>query len=75
MPENSALALTGIGVCMPLILAVAAFAALVSSGGAPRASIHMGKRNYGTAEHILGNCLSLLIIISVALTAILLIFG
>ncbi len=75
MPENSALALTGVGVCMPLILMVAAFAALVSSGGAPRASIHMGKKDYETAEHILGNCLSLLIIISVILTSILLIFG
>jgi len=51
MPENSALALTGVGVCMPLILAVAAFAALVSSGGAPRASICMGKKDNDTAEH------------------------
>ncbi len=75
MPENSALALTGVGVCMPLILVVAAFAALVSSGGAPRASINMGKKDYETAEHILGNCLSLLIIISVTLTFILLLFG
>ncbi len=38
LPENSAIALTGVGVCMPLILVIAAFAALVSSGGAPRAS-------------------------------------
>lgn len=75
MPENSALALTGVGVCMPLILVVAAFAALVSSGGAPRASIHMGKKDYAMAEHILGNCLSLLIAISVVLTTILLLFG
>jgi|GEM_PF-7112124 len=42
MPENSALALTGVDVCMPLILLVAAFAAIVSSGGAPCASINMG---------------------------------
>ncbi len=75
MPENSALALTGVGVCMPLILLIAAFAALVSSGGAPRASINMGKKDYDTAEHILGNCFTLLIIISVVLTAIMLIFG
>jgi len=75
MPKNSALALTGVGVCMPLILVVAAFAALVSSGGAPRASICMGKKDNDTAEHILGNCLSLLIIISVTLTVILLLFG
>ncbi len=75
MPENSALALTGVGVCMPLILVVAAFAALVSSGGAPRASIQMGKKDYDTAEHILGNCLSLLLVISVSLTVILLLFN
>lgn len=74
MPENSALALTGVGVCMPVILAVSAFAALVSSGGAPRASIEMGRQNYDAAEHILGNCLSMLLIISVALTTILLVF-
>ena len=39
IPEAGALALTGVGVCMPLILIVSAFAALVGSGGAPRASI------------------------------------
>ena len=43
MPEDGDLALTGVGVCMPIIMIVSAFAALVSSGGAPRASIHMGK--------------------------------
>lgn len=73
MPENGALALTGVGVCMPLIMAVSAFAALVSSGGAPKASIEMGKKNYDRAEHILGNCLTLLLILSAALTAILLV--
>ncbi len=75
MPENGALALTGIGVCMPMIMAVSAFAALVTSGGAPRASINMGKRDYKTAELILGNCFSLLLIISAVLTAILLVFN
>ena len=44
MPENGDLALTGVGVCMPLIMIVSAFAALIGSGGAPRASIFMGKR-------------------------------
>ena len=38
IPESGALALTGVGVCMPLIMIVSAFAALVGSGGAPRAS-------------------------------------
>ncbi len=75
MPEDGALALTGVGVCMPIILMVSAFAALVSSGGAPRASIEMGRKNDDAAEAILGNCLSLLVLISVALTAALLLFN
>ncbi len=75
MPENGALALTGVGVCMPLIMVVSAFAALVSSGGAPRASICMGKKEYDRAEMILGNCLSLLVLISAVLTFILLVFN
>ena len=75
MPGDGALALTGLGVCMPLILIVTAFAALVSSGGAPRASIYMGKKDNDTAEHILGNCFSLLAVISIVLTAILFIFN
>ena len=44
IPKSGSLALTGVGVCMPVIMIVSAFAALVSSGGAPRASIFMGKR-------------------------------
>lgn len=43
IPEEGALALTGVGVCMPLIMIVSAFAALVGNGGAPRASIFMGQ--------------------------------
>ena len=75
MPEVGDLALTGVGVCMPLIMIVSAFAALVSSGGAPRASIHMGKGENGIAERILGGCLTLQLVISAILTAVLLIWG
>ena len=75
IPEVGALALTGVGVCMPLIMIVAAFAALVGSGGAPRASISMGKGDNETASKILGNCFTLQIIISVVLTTILLLFN
>ena len=73
--EIGDLALTGVGVCMPIIMIVSAFAALVSSGGAPRASITMGEKNTESAEKILGNCFSLQIVISVILTAVLLIFN
>ena len=75
IPESGALALTGVGVCMPLIMIVSAFAALVGSGGAPRASIHMGKQDYDQAEKILGNCFTLQVVISVILTAVLFCFN
>lgn len=70
-----ALALTGVGVCMPIIMIVTAFAALVGNGGAPRASIFMGKGENDAAEKTLGNCFTLQIIISVVLTAVLLIWN
>ena len=75
MPEIGDLALTGVGVCLPLIMLVSAFASLVSAGGAPRASIFMGKKDNETAEKIMGNCFFLQIIISFILTIILLIFN
>ena len=75
MPGDGSMALTGVGVCMPLIMLVAAFAALVSSGGAPRASIFMGEKDNESAERTLGNCFSLQIVVSVILTAVLLIWN
>ena len=51
MPEIGDLALTGVGVCLPLIMLVSAFASLVSAGGAPRASIFMGKKDNETAKN------------------------
>ena len=75
IPEIGAAALTGVGVCMPLIMIVSAFAALVGYGGAPRASIFMGKKDRVSAEKTLGNCFVLQILISVVLTAVLLIWN
>lgn len=75
IPGDGSLALTGVGVCMPIIMIVSAFAALVSSGGAPRASIYMGRHDKESAEHILGNCFALQIIVSIVLTVILLIWS
>ena len=75
IPGNGSLALTGVGVCMPIIMIVSAFAALVSSGGAPRASIYMGKRDNQSAEQILSNCFVLQIVVSFILTAVLLIWS
>ena len=75
IPDIGATALTGVGVCMPLIMIVSAFAALVGYGGAPRASIFMGKQDKESAEKTLGNCFVLQILISVVLTIVLLIWN
>lgn len=75
IPGEGSLALTGVGVCMPIIMIVTAFAALISSGGAPRASICMGKQDNKSAEQILGNCFSLQIAVSIVLTVVLLIWN
>ncbi|HIS46984.1 MAG TPA: MATE family efflux transporter [Candidatus Scybalocola faecigallinarum] len=75
IPEIGDKALTGVGVCMPLIMIVTAFAAFTAYGGAPRASIFMGKEDYNTAEKTLGNCFIIQIIISVLLTIVLLIWN
>ena len=74
--ENvGSLALTGVGVCFPLIMIISAFAALVGMGAAPRASIFMGKGDKETAEKILGNSFSLLLCMSLVLTAIFQLFS
>ncbi len=75
IPEVGSLALTGVGVCMPIIMIVTAFAALVSAGGAPRASIFMGKKDSNSAEKTLGGCFLLQIIISLILTIVLLVWN
>ena len=75
IPTEGKLALTGVGVCLPLIMIISAFACLVSMGGAPRASIFLGKGDHKSAEKTLGNCTVLLVIISAALTAVFLLFS
>ena len=75
IPASGSMALTGVGVCMPLIMIISAFAALVGNGGAPRASILMGKCDKDKAEKILGNCFTTQLIISVILTFVMYIFN
>ena len=75
MPGDGSLALTGVGVCMPLIIIVSAFAAFVSSGGAPRASISMGRGDMEGAERILGGCVTLQIGITAVLTVVMLVWN
>ena len=66
--EVGDIALTGLGLCFPVLMMVTAFAMLIGSGGAPRAAIYMGKGDNETAERILGNSVTSLIVISVVLT-------
>lgn len=74
IPGTGALALTGVGVTFPIILLVSAFAAFAGMGGAPLASIQLGTGNREGAEKILGNCFSMLLVLSVTLTVIFSIF-
>ena len=69
------LALTGVGVCLPIIMVISAFAALLAMGGAPRASIAEGQGKPEESERIMGNCLTMLIGVSVVLTVVFCIFG
>lgn len=75
MPGDGDLALTGVGICMPIIMVVSAFAALVGAGGAPRASIAMGRQDNDEAERIMGGCFAAQLLISAVLTVVLLIWN
>lgn len=75
MPQVGALALTGIGLCFPVVYLIGAFTMLIAQGGAPRAAIAMGEGDNDRAEQIMGGCFTCLVIIAVALTALFWLFG
>ncbi|MCI6733397.1 MAG: MATE family efflux transporter [Lachnospiraceae bacterium] len=75
IPEYGVQALTGLGLCFPILMLVTAFSALVGMGGAPQAAIAMGQKKNEKAEQILGNCFSALLVISATLTVFFLLFG
>lgn len=75
IPGVGANALTGVGVCLPIIVIAASFAALTAAGGAPRASIFMGKNENDTAEKILGSCALAVTLMGLVITAVFLIWG
>ena len=74
IPEIGTHALTGVGICLPVSILISAFASLAGMGGAPRASIEMGRGNREAAERILGNCAGLLLLLSAVLTGAFLAF-
>ena len=69
------LALTGVGVCLPIIMIISAFAALMGMGGAPRASIQEGRGDIRSAEEIMGNCFTMVVVTALVLTVLLRIFA
>ncbi len=75
IPDVGALALTGVGVCLPIIFIISAFSMLVGFGGAPRASIFLGAGDRKKAEKVLGSSVSTLLIISVVITVLFIVFG
>ncbi len=70
IPEEGALALTGLGLCFPVIMLITAFSSLVGMGGAPQASIKMGQQDQEGAQKILGNCFVVLAVLAVILTVV-----
>lgn len=70
MPETGATALTGLGVCLPIIVLISAFSAFAGMGGAPLAAIQLGKGDKEHAEKILGNATTMLLVCSVILTVV-----
>ena len=70
IPEIGGTALTGVGLFNPILLLITAFAMLAGAGGAPRAAIAMGRGDRNEAEKIMANCFSMLLILSVVLTAV-----
>jgi len=68
MPEGGTIALTGLGICFPLITLIGAFANLCSTGGATLATIARGEDRDGKAERIMGTAFTMLLIIGAVLS-------
>lgn len=73
--EDGGMVMAAIGVVMPIAMLISAFSVLIGNGGAPLVAICIGENNQNKAETILGNSITLLIIISATLTALFLMFG
>lgn len=74
IPGSGPVALTGVGLTFPIITLISAFSAFIGAGGAPLASISLGKGDRNRAEKILGNGVSVLLIFSASLTVLFMLF-
>ncbi len=71
MPGIGDVALTGLGLCLPIIMIISALAGMIGQGGAPRVAIFMGKGQQEAAEAVLGNCVTALILLALLITIVL----
>ncbi len=62
-------ALTGIGICMPIMIVILGVCQLVGVGAATNISISLGKRDKANAEHVLGNALTLALLFNILITS------
>lgn len=74
LPEDATLSLTGLGLCLPIISIVIAFANLFGMGGAPLCSIERGRGNKEEAEAIMGNSFVMMVLVGLLLTTVGLLF-
>ncbi len=70
IPEVGAMALTGVGLALPMIVIISAFSAFVGAGGAPLSAIALGRGDREEAEKILGNGFALLLLFSCVLMVV-----
>ena len=75
IPDIGAMALTGVGLCFPILMIITAFSSLIGMGGAPRVSMKLGKKENEGAETVMGGCFAALLVLAVVLTAAFLICG
>ena len=70
IPGAGSLPLTGVGLCLPILSMVTAFANLFGMGGAPLCSIERGRGNVDEAERIMGNSFAMMVLFGVGLTVL-----
>ena len=75
LEDIGGIAITGVGLCFPIVCLMSAFTMLIAQGGAPRAAIFMGKGDFAAAKKILSNCFSAIVLLAVVLTLVFSVFS
>lgn len=70
IPETGMVALTGVGLCFPIITLITAFSYLFGNGGGPLCAIERGKGDQKEAQMLMGNTFFMLIITGICLTVL-----